>query len=261
MKNAYYIYYLSYILVGSLVGLFVLQPINDMVIYHLYEAKTSALTSWQFIFDNLLSSLTGQKWRRAVYYIVVGGLIGTGASFLSTIIMKKLNKINSLNEELSKDIELIISQGEGSNIEFKSSFRWDIKEQRANKILEAVVLKTIAGFLNSDGGSLLIGVTDDGVVLGLDADYTLLKRGDRDGFEQAIITIVASHLGTDLCQFIHVIFHAIDNKEMCRIIIKPSSRPVYLTQKGSPQLFLRTGGGTRDLNIKEAAEYIKGQWG
>jgi predicted HTH transcriptional regulator len=57
-------------------------------------------------------------------------------------------------------------------LEFKSSLRWGVPEGGVNKTLEKVIVKTIAGFLNSkDGGTLLIGVADNGTILGLEGDY------------------------------------------------------------------------------------------
>ncbi len=78
----------------------------------------------------------------------------------------------------------LMATGENDRIEFKSSLRWDVKEQRVNKQLEKVVVKTLAGFLNAEGGTLLIGVDDAGAVIGLAGDYEALRKRDRDGFEQ-----------------------------------------------------------------------------
>jgi hypothetical protein len=57
-----------------------------------------------------------------------------------------------------------------------------------------------------------------------------------------------------------VLFYVIDNKDVCRVIITPSKRPVFLTQGNLQNFFVRTGGGTRDLNIQEALEYAAGRW-
>ncbi len=83
----------------------------------------------------------------------------------------------------SADTQLLaeITAGESAGLEFKSSARWDFKENRINKALEQVILKTCAAFLNTDGGALLIGVDDDGKVVGLERDYkTLGKKRNRD---------------------------------------------------------------------------------
>ena len=156
---------------------------------------------------------------------------------------------------------MLILQGEGPALEFKSSFRWDLEQDRVNSALETVVLKTLAGYLNSSlGGTLLIGVADTGEIIGLEKDYKSLKRQDQDGYEQAIITAISAQLGADLCQFVKVLFHVVDGKHVCRLIILASPRPVFLNQSNTPKFYLRTGGGTRDLNIQEAVEFIAHRW-
>ncbi|WP_239649904.1 AlbA family DNA-binding domain-containing protein [Methylocucumis oryzae] len=155
----------------------------------------------------------------------------------------------------------IVAQGEGPLIEFKSSFRWDFEQSRINRNLETIVLKTLAGFLNSShGGTLLIGIADNGEVIGLEQDFKTLKKPNQDGFEQSIMTAVSTQLGADLCSYIHVLFHAVEGKQVCRLLVTPALRPVFLQQNGSPKLFVRTGGATRDLNIQEALEYYQIRW-
>ncbi|OUS11500.1 hypothetical protein A9Q89_08460 [Gammaproteobacteria bacterium 53_120_T64] len=252
--------HLASIVFGALCGVMLIQPVNDMVIYHLYESHDGSITQWQFIYQGLVKSLTGQTYKKTLYYILVGGVIGGLFGLAFRVLRAKLETIESLNQELGKDLASLLSQGEGPKLEFKSSFRWDLREQRANKKLELVILKTIAGFMNSKGGTLLIGVNDEGGITGLQPDYALLKKSDADGFEQAVVTVVSTNLGADLCPYLHTVFHAIDGRDICRIIIKAAPRPVYLNREGAPRLYLRTGGGTRDMNIQEATEYIKGRW-
>ena len=55
----------------------------------------------------------------------------------------------------------LIELGESSILEFKSTFQWDVVKGEQNKALRLSSLKTIAAFLNSQGGTLLIGVEDD----------------------------------------------------------------------------------------------------
>jgi len=196
-----------------------------------------------------------------MFYAEIGAMLGLFSLVLYKFIHKRVINIDHLKSELNKDIFSIIQQGEGSHLEFKSSLRWDMVESRINRSLEGVVLKTLAGFLNSPiGGTLLIGVTDNGDIIGLEKDYQTLKKPSQDGFEQNLMTSIANNLGTDLCQFVHVLFHVIDDKDVCRLIVSPASRPVFLDQGNAPKFFVRTGGGTRDLNIQEALDYIHGRW-
>lgn len=111
--------------------------------------------------------------------------------------------------------------------------------------------------MNGRGGTLLLGIADDREIIGLQPDYNTLKKPDRDGFEQALITAVASHLGGDLCGHLQVVFH---DKEVCRVIIDPSPRAVFLEQSGSPKLYVRSAATTRELNVKEAMDYQAARW-
>jgi hypothetical protein len=82
-----------------------------------------------------------------------------------------LEKITATGETVAPvSLEDMIAEGESDELEFKSTLRWDLKEGTVNKKLEDVIIKTVAAFANSDGGSVLIGVDDDGNVLGLDPE-------------------------------------------------------------------------------------------
>src|ERR1700736_4234749 len=65
----------------------------------------------------------------------------------------------------------LIKRGESKTLEFKSTLRWNLKEDRRDdKAITHAVLKTIAAFLNTDGGDLLVGVADDGSIIGIERD-------------------------------------------------------------------------------------------
>src|ERR1700733_14410999 len=82
-----------------------------------------------------------------------------------------------------RPIEVLIQSGEGQILEFKSSLRWDLNLNQVNKELTKTVAKTVAGFMNAHGGTLLIGVSDGGEVLGIDSDIASLSKKNIDGFE------------------------------------------------------------------------------
>jgi predicted HTH transcriptional regulator len=77
----------------------------------------------------------------------------------------------------ARSVEVLTTMGEGPTIEFKESFRRDSKTGNVNKELSKVVVKTIAAFLNTNGGSLLIGVADNGAIIGIEADIDTLSLG------------------------------------------------------------------------------------
>lgn len=248
---------------GAVIGVFVLAPSYDYISVH--ETGADSLSSIEYVFSQVKDLLMGRNshddYDLIIFYAEIGAILGLLSLFLYKVMHKRLLQIDFLKTELDKDLPFIIRQGEGPYLEFKSSLRWDLVETRINRKLEGVILKTLAGFLNSPvGGALLIGIADNGDILGLEKDYQTLKKPDQDGFEQAVMTIISTNLGADLCTFVHVLFHVIDNKDVCRLIVSPSTRPVFINQGNTPKFFVRTGGATRDLNIQEALEYICGRW-
>ncbi len=247
--------------VGAGVGIFLLAPSYDYISSR--ERNADPLSSIEFVFTQFTEVMTGQINQNniIIFYAEMGAILGLLSLGLYKMLHRRLMDLDALKAELKKELPSIIRQGEGPLIEFKSSLRWDMQEDRVNRALEGVVIKTLAGFFNSHiGGTLLIGVRDDGEIIGLEKDYQTLKKPDQDGFEQTLITAISNHLGADLCTYVHILFHVIDNKDVCRVIITPANRPVFLTQANSPKFFVRTGGGTRDLNIQEALEYVAGRW-
>jgi len=248
-------------IIGALIGIFVLAPSYDYISSH--EQTANPVSSIEYVLSQVKEMLMGRiaPNNLVVFYAEIGAMLGLLSLGIHRVLHQRLVRIEQLKMELDKDLPLIIRQGEGPLLEFKSTLRWDMEESRINRSLEGVVLKTLAGFLNShQGGTLLIGVADNGEVIGLEKDYQTLKRPDQDGFEQTIMTAISTNLGADLCAFVHVLFHVIDDKEVCRLIVSPSSRPVFLNQGNAPKFFVRTGGGTRDLNIQEALGYVSGRW-
>ncbi|MFI3136581.1 MAG: ATP-binding protein [Methylococcaceae bacterium] len=255
--------YVITVLVGGLIGILVLAPSYDYI--NAREHAADPLSSIGYVLSQIKNILMGKGTEDdaglLIFYAEIGAMIGLFSLILYNFIHQRLRHIDYLKAELSKDLPFIIRQGEGPHLEFKSSLRWDMVESRINRSLEVVVLKTLAGFLNSHvGGTLLIGVADNGEIIGLEKDYQTLKKPNQDGFEQTLMTAISTNLGADLCAFVHVLFHVVDGKDVCRLIVSPSPRAVFLEQGNTPKFFVRTGGGTRDLNIQEALGFVARRW-
>lgn len=159
-----------------------------------------------------------------------------------------------------EDIINLIQCDEGQHLEFKASLRCDRSTGQANPALEKVVLKTICAFLNAEGGTLLIGLTDDNKVAGIDDDYPLIKGQNRDGFQNFVITQISNNIGNDYLQYVSVTFHNLLGKDLCQVDVAPSARPAYLNNKGRQEFIVRTGNNSRPFKISEAAQYISRRW-
>jgi cation-transporting ATPase E len=158
------------------------------------------------------------------------------------------------------DVRTLAEAGEGASVEFKASLRWDVQERRINKALERVVAKTVAGFLNGRGGTLLLGVDDAGGIVGLASDYATLSRPDRDGFERHLLQLLTAVLGGQVRRFLAVTFDHIGDKDVCVLTIHPADSPVYLRDGGDARLYVRTGNATTPLPLDEAVQYVSRRW-
>ena len=257
-KRRYILLFVIPILAGALIGVFFLYPVNEFVYFH--EHDPSPGTGWAYTWEQLWLGITWHYPIKVPFYAGIGAFLGLLAAFFFNSLYKSTAQIKQLSDELQKDLLALISHGESATAEFKSTFKWDIKESKPNRSLEEVILKTLAGFMNGEGGSLIIGVADDGEILGLENDYHILKKKDRDGFEQAVMTAVARSLGTDACQYLQLVFHDINGKDICRVLTAKSHRPIYIKEGNDLKFYLRTGVSTRELNVQEAVEYISTRW-
>jgi hypothetical protein len=155
--------------------------------------------------------------------------------------------------ENTKSADSMIREGEGDAVEFKSTLRWDIRAGKTNPAIERSCLKTISAFLNSSGGSLLIGIRDDGSVEGIDTD----KFANEDKFLLHLWTLIRNCLGRDFSPFIRTRLEKRDEKFFCVVDCLPANRPVFLRQPGfDEEMFIRMGPSSNALDISEALRYI-----
>lgn len=155
-------------------------------------------------------------------------------------------------------IHELISLGESSSLEFKSTARWNVKESKADKTMEQVVVKTVAAFLNSQGGDLLIGIQDDGSVFGIEADQQIWKQENqrnRDTYENWLTTLLLDAFGKHHTADLRISFARLSGNDVCRVTILPSGTPVYVKDGNLETLFVRAGNSTRALSVKEAVAY------
>jgi hypothetical protein len=142
---------------------------------------------------------------------------------------RDLSVVPTILPQNDREIVELIKQRESATLEFKSSARWNLKEDKPDKTMEEVILKTVAAFLNSEGGTLLIGVADDGKVVGLQHDYKIHKKqSDRDGYEQFLTQLLLrDNFGLDFSTQVKFSFHTMEREEVCKVRVSKSPKPVY----------------------------------
>jgi hypothetical protein len=158
-----------------------------------------------------------------------------------------------------RDAAELIKRGESKTLEFKSTLRWNLKEEhRDDKIVTHAVLKTVAAFLNTDGGDLLIGVADDGSIVGVERDQ--LENNDK--FMRHLAQVVRNGLGDRAGTCIDPKTQVVQDKTVCVVSCQRSPEPVFLKWKGMEtgaegDFFVRSGPGTVRLPPESTKQYIR----
>ena len=159
----------------------------------------------------------------------------------------------------------MIAGGENEDLEFKQSLRWGSKESDQTRKAESIIMKTIAGFSNSDGGILLIGVTDDGNVEGLEMDFESLG-GDKDEFELHLGQLIDRDFGKVFrSMHINISFPSIEETDVCRVDISPANAPIVLEAQNKhgqklEKFYVRSGNSTQEFSFSEASDYIRARF-
>jgi hypothetical protein len=157
-----------------------------------------------------------------------------------------------------------IAGGETTMVEFKSTLRWNINANMVDKKMEEIILKSIAALSNRYGGTLFIGVKDDGDILGLEADYATLKEQDKDRFELHLRELINAAYGANFATSqLEITFPVKDGKEFCMIEVKRGKEPLYTLVSGkdknapkSEKFYVRSGNSSRELPIDEIPKYV-----
>ncbi len=160
-------------------------------------------------------------------------------------------------------LEEMIAEGESDELEFKSTLRWDVNAGIVNKKIEDVILKTVAAFANSRGGTLLIGVDDEGIVLGLEHDYLSLGGVDRDKLELHLRNLLNQQFGAGfITSKVQIVFHEVEEKEVCQIDVAPAKDPLIVKLKDKngqliEKFYARSGNSSQEIPLSEMNAYVK----
>jgi ATP-dependent Lon protease len=156
----------------------------------------------------------------------------------------------------------LIKAGESTKVEFKQTARVNLATKQRDPVMELMVIKSIAGFLNAHGGTLLLGVTDDGDIVGIEKDLkTLGSKQTRDGFALWVTGLLDNMFGPVATSNVMVSFEEFTVGTLCRIDVKRAKKPIFVRgSKGEADLYVRLNNSTRRLNTADAMEYAGSHW-
>ena len=173
-------------------------------------------------------------------------------------------KLRSENQELKEqasggfrnysepELCAILQIGEGDHVEFKSTLRWNLHTEKADKKIENACLKTVGAFLNSNSGVLFIGVDDEGNTLGLQQD----RFANEDKALLHWNSLIKAHLGVEFMPLIRSRFHTVLKQRILVVQCLRSSKPAFFRRENEESFFARTGNGTHQLKPSEVLAYL-----
>jgi hypothetical protein len=178
-----------------------------------------------------------------------------------------------IHQEHCDIVDLLGPDRESTHLEYKATLRTHADSGEMFKPLETASLKTIVAFMNSkEGGTLLIGVADDGSIHGLESDYasrTKPEQDPRDWFQQHLANVVATAMGDAAATNVRPQIHHVGGHDICRVQVDPSGFPVdakVIYQKPNQpketrtEFFVRVANGTKALDIVQREKYIAQRW-
>jgi hypothetical protein len=164
-------------------------------------------------------------------------------------------KLTPLNE--TRPVVELIANGEGQFVEFKSSILWDYRQEKMNKNMNLPIIKNVAAFMNTAGGAVLVGVNDEGKILGLEADFAVMKKPNPDGFELIFNNAFTQMIGAEFRHFVQLSFPEIEGKMICQITVQPATNPVYFRHQSKEDFYIRAGNASQPLPVSKATAYIQ----
>jgi len=150
-------------------------------------------------------------------------------------------------------IDVLIAGGESDAIEYKSTLRINLHTGERDTKIEHSIVKTVAGFLNTDGGHLFIGVDDSGNIIGIHSD----KFENHDKMNRHLVTLVKNKLGPQNMTYLTIRFKELEDNYIMAIECKPANKEVFLKDSNNERFYIRTGASTLELTGHQMQDYIK----
>lgn len=248
-------------------GILVIHPVVFSI--YLYEAQDNQVP-WLAKLEQAYSIILSFQDGEQLFTGILFGLLGI-AFILKMIVGNNKLQIMVAMQNRNRIINLI-QKGKSPYVDFQPALLWDLEQKTPHEGQALVVAKIMAGLMNTHGGHLFIGVSEEGKLLGLEEDYQALKKlgwhsppADNalrklplwESFLQYIMHLIANILDASHCSLVKVDFCSIEGKDICHIQVKRSASPVYVHINERAHFFIRSGKATRELDVMETLEYIE----
>ena len=206
------------------------------------------------------SDLLGKINKKRMWVLLPAlGILATGILLIVLLLRKYSYQIKDLPKQIIKrdvienEVISLIKAGESSTLEFKSTMRMNLKTGKVGKEIELAWLKTVAAFMNTDGGYLIIGVDDKGGILGIDTD----EFENQDKCRLHFKNLINQHIGLEFSKFLNFDILSIDGKSIILIECERSGEPVFLNTKNDEAFYIRSGPSSVKLSTSKVLKYME----
>lgn len=151
----------------------------------------------------------------------------------------------------------LVAAGESDSVEFKSTLRTNLHTGQPDDKIQLAALKTIAGFLNARGGRLVIGVDDDGKVLGLTADG--FPNEDKMGLH--LVNLIKDRIGDIFLPYVHPHFEEEGDQRVLIIRSEKGPKPAFVKDGAIQRFYVRGANATAELSGNSVTDYVKARFG
>jgi hypothetical protein len=170
--------------------------------------------------------------------------------------------------ETPRRLAALREHGESAEVEFKSSLRTPYGDmgtrspKEARAVVERAAAKAVAAFLNSStGGTLVVGVGDDGTVLGLEPDMESIGwKPNRDGWELAFRDVIKKYLGADALAHVRLDYEEAEGRLVALVHVSPRPRETWLRDGRTDELYVRLANSSEPLSGRRLVSYIRERW-
>jgi hypothetical protein len=198
-----------------------------------------------------------QSW---IHTVLTGAAILLAGSVLIIFLIRRMSQEYSIQPAANGQVGIternllnMIATGESSNLEFKSTLRTNLKTGKTDKAIELACLKSMVAFMNSEGGTLLIGVNDDRCIDGIKAD----AFENHDKCLLHVKNLINQHIGAEFSQHIDCDLKIVDGKTIVVITCEKAANPVFLKVGKNEDFFIRSGPSSVRLSMSQMVKYLE----
>lgn len=198
--------------------------------------------------------------QRGWMLVITVGILALAGGLIATLLLtryygrhfKALPSLTDDPAEFEEKVLALVRYGESPNLEFKSTLRTNLKTGKAGKEIELAWLKSVVGFMNTDGGILLIGVNDAGEVIGIAAD----EFENDDKCLLHFKNLINQHIGAEFSKYLHAEIRPVTGKTLVAVVCEKAREPVFLLTGGNEEFHIRSGPSSIKLTPRQMLQYL-----